>query len=89
MAARTQANGNRKKLSAWPAWHQAPGAAGAHGAPAGESGLTRRIESVTTDDLRAVAQGYASLGQIGFSERSEYTAIGTVCNVAARLCGEA
>jgi adenylate cyclase len=29
------------------------------------------------------------LGQIGFSERSGYTAIGTVCNVAARLCGEA
>jgi hypothetical protein len=44
---------------------------------------------VTTDDLRAVAQGYASLGQIGFSERSGYTAIGTVCNVAAPLCGEA
>jgi len=36
-----------------------------------------------------VAQGYATLGQIGFSERSGYTAIGTVCNVAARLCGEA
>ena len=26
--------------------------------------------------------------QIGFSERSGYTAIGTVCNVAARLCAE-
>ena len=36
-----------------------------------------------------VAQGYATLGQIGFSERSGYTAIGTVCNVAARLCSEA
>src|SRR5712692_10539695 len=36
-----------------------------------------------------IAQGYASLGQIGFSERSGYTAIGTVCNVAARLCAEA
>ena len=36
-----------------------------------------------------IAQGYATLGQIGFSERSGYTAIGTVCNVAARLCGEA
>ena len=33
--------------------------------------------------------GYATLGQIGFSERSGYTAIGTVCNVAARLCAEA
>jgi class 3 adenylate cyclase len=36
-----------------------------------------------------IAQGYATLGQIGFSERFGYTAIGTVCNVAARLCGEA
>jgi adenylate cyclase len=36
-----------------------------------------------------IAQGYATLGKIGFSERSGYTAIGTVCNVAARLCGEA
>jgi GAF domain-containing protein len=35
------------------------------------------------------AQGYATLGQIGFSERAGYTAIGTVCNVAARLCAEA
>ena len=29
------------------------------------------------------------MGQIGFSERSGYTAIGTVCNLAARLCAEA
>jgi len=36
-----------------------------------------------------IAQGYATLGQIGFSERSSYAAIGTVCNLAARLCGEA
>jgi adenylate cyclase len=36
-----------------------------------------------------IAQGYATLGQIGFSERSGYTAIGTVCNVAARLCADA
>jgi class 3 adenylate cyclase len=36
-----------------------------------------------------IAQGYATLGQIGFSERSGYTAIGTVCNLAARLCAEA
>jgi class 3 adenylate cyclase len=36
-----------------------------------------------------IAQGYATLGQIGFSERSGYTAIGTVCNIAARLCTEA
>jgi adenylate cyclase len=33
--------------------------------------------------------GFATLGQIGFAERSVYTAIGTVCNLAARLCAEA
>jgi hypothetical protein len=36
-----------------------------------------------------IAQDYATLGQIGFSERSGYTAIGTVCNLAARLCAKA
>jgi len=36
-----------------------------------------------------IAQGFATLGQIGFSERSGYTAIGTVCNLAAWLCAEA
>jgi class 3 adenylate cyclase len=36
-----------------------------------------------------IAQGYATLGQIGFAERMDYTAIGTVTNVAARLCSEA
>ena len=36
-----------------------------------------------------ISQGYATLGQIGFAERMDYTAIGTVTNLAARLCGEA
>jgi adenylate cyclase len=36
-----------------------------------------------------IAQGYATLGQIGFSERSGYAAIGTACNLAVRLCAEA
>jgi class 3 adenylate cyclase/putative methionine-R-sulfoxide reductase with GAF domain len=36
-----------------------------------------------------IARGYATLGQIGFAERVDYTAIGTVCNLAARLCAEA
>ena len=36
-----------------------------------------------------IAQGYASLGRIGFEDRFDYTAIGTVTNVAARLCAEA
>ena len=33
--------------------------------------------------------GYATLGRIGFEGRFDYTAIGTVANLAARLCGEA
>jgi class 3 adenylate cyclase len=36
-----------------------------------------------------ISQGYATLGQIGFAERMDYTAIGTVTNLAARLCSEA
>jgi adenylate cyclase len=36
-----------------------------------------------------VAQGYATLGQIGFEGRYDYAAIGSVTNLAARLCGEA
>jgi class 3 adenylate cyclase len=36
-----------------------------------------------------IAQGYATLGQIGFEGRLDYAAIGTVPNLASRLCGEA
>lgn len=36
-----------------------------------------------------IAQGYATLGAIGFEGRWEYGAIGSVPNLAARLCGEA
>jgi len=36
-----------------------------------------------------IAQGYATLGAIGFEGRLDYGAIGTVTNLAARLCGEA
>lgn len=36
-----------------------------------------------------VAQGFATLGRIGFEGRSDYAAIGSVTNLAARLCGEA
>jgi len=35
-----------------------------------------------------IAQGYATLGTIGFEGRWDYGAIGTVCNLASRLCGE-
>ena len=36
-----------------------------------------------------VAQGYATIGAIGFEGRRDYGVIGTVTNLAARLCGEA
>ena len=36
-----------------------------------------------------LAQGYATIGAIGFEGRWDYGAIGTVTNLAARLCGEA
>jgi class 3 adenylate cyclase len=36
-----------------------------------------------------IAQGYATIGAIGFEGRWEYGAIGSVPNLAARLCGEA
>jgi len=36
-----------------------------------------------------VAYGYATLGQIGFEGRLDYSATGTVVNLAARLCAEA
>ena len=35
------------------------------------------------------SQGYATLGRIGFEDRFDYTAIGAVINLAARLCAEA
>ena len=36
-----------------------------------------------------IAQGYATIGTIGFEGRQDYGTIGVVCNLAARLCGEA
>ena len=36
-----------------------------------------------------IAQGYATIGAIGYEGRWDYGAIGTVTNLAARLCGEA
>jgi adenylate cyclase len=36
-----------------------------------------------------IAHGYATLGRIGFPGRYDYSAIGTVVNLAARLCAEA
>jgi class 3 adenylate cyclase/CheY-like chemotaxis protein len=36
-----------------------------------------------------IATGFATLGQVGFNQRLEYTAIGSVINLASRLCGAA
>ena len=36
-----------------------------------------------------IAQGYATIGAIGFEGRWDYGAIGSVTNLAARLCAEA
>jgi adenylate cyclase len=36
-----------------------------------------------------ISHGYATLGTIGFEGRFDYSAIGTVSNVASRLCDEA
>ena len=36
-----------------------------------------------------IAQGYATLGRIGYAGRFDYASIGSVSNLAARLCAEA
>jgi adenylate cyclase len=36
-----------------------------------------------------ISHGYATMGRIGFEGRFDYSAIGSVVNLAARLCGEA
>jgi adenylate cyclase len=36
-----------------------------------------------------IAVGYATLGEVGFAGRYDYTVIGNVCNLAARLCDAA
>jgi class 3 adenylate cyclase len=54
-------------------------------------GLTARWRKLGFDlDFGVgIAQGYATIGAIGFEGRWDYGAIGTVTNLAARLCGEA
>ena len=60
--------------------------------------MRNRIQGLANDWARhgydlalgvGVAQGYATLGRIGFEGRSDYTAIGNCTNLAARLCAEA
>ena len=42
--------------------------------------------ATTCDFGVGIAQGHATLGRIGFEGRSDYAAIGSVTNLAARLC---
>jgi adenylate cyclase len=50
-------------------------------------GWTRRGHDLTLGV--GIAQGFATLGRIGYEGRFDYAAIGSVTNLAARLCGEA
>jgi adenylate cyclase len=58
-------------------------------ARAGEMAGTWRKRGYDLALAIGVAQGYATIGAIGFEGRLDYGAIGTVTNLAARLCGEA
>ena len=51
------------------------------------SGWVRRGHDLSF--AAGIAQGYATLGRIGFEGRFDYAAIGSVTNLAARLCAEA
>jgi adenylate cyclase len=65
----------------------------------GLAGAIREALQVVIESWRArgfqlgfgigIAQGYATMGLIGFDQRMDYAAIGTVVNLASRLCGEA
>ena len=55
----------------------------------GDLQLRWRKRGVDLDFGIGIAQGYATIGAIGFEGRVDYGAIGTVTNLAARLCGEA
>jgi len=48
-----------------------------------------RLRGYTIGFGIGIAKGYATMGRIGFEGRFDYAAIGTVTNVAARLCSEA
>jgi class 3 adenylate cyclase len=56
---------------------------------AAELARTWRKRGYHLDVGVGIAQGYATLGKIGFEGRFDYGAIGTVTNLAARLCAEA
>ncbi len=51
--------------------------------------LTERWRRLGHDIGFGIGHGFAALGTIGFEGRFDYDAIGTVSNVASRLCDEA
>jgi adenylate cyclase len=55
----------------------------------GQLTLKWRKRNHDLDFAVGVAQGYATIGPIGFEGRWDYGVIGTVTNLAARLCEEA
>jgi class 3 adenylate cyclase len=55
----------------------------------GELGARWKKRGHELDIGIGIAQGFATIGAIGFEGRLDYGAIGTVTNLAARLCGEA
>ena len=69
----------------------------ARGADGGRDARPRRrarraagaAAGTTSASRVGIAQGYATLGRVGFEGRFDYAAIGTVTNLAARLCDAA
>ena len=60
--------------------------------------MRKKVEGLATDWARkghalgfgiGIASGYATIGQVGFEHRREYSANGRVINLSSRLCGEA
>ena len=58
-------------------------------AAVGELAVYWRKRGHALDFGIGIAQGYATIGAIGFEGRRDYGTIGNVTNTAARLCGEA
>ncbi len=71
-----------------------PGARAVRLAVAMREGVAERAQDWSRRGYRlgfgvGIAQGYATLGPVGFGDRYDYGAIGTVTNLAARLSAEA
>jgi adenylate cyclase len=52
-------------------------------------GAEWRRRGYDLDLSMGIAKGYATIGAIGFEGRQDYAAIGSVTNLAFRLCAEA